>query len=747
MRWLTAIVAAGLFVSGATFAKADESDWFMASSMPYAARYKAVNQATQEAASGRWKEALALLDKATKMPPDPKKFLQAQWLLRSGSTEKARELLKTVASSRGALSAYAAWILASSLQSDCSKAMPWAEEALQGAGIRPQALQLLTDCLIAQQRPEDAAGMFRQWLVQIPSPEARRQLAVRFGRLLLMQGDKAAGLTLLTESWVADSSGKLGVEGDLKAFYGEDWPTVALFKALAEGGRSGVSQAARLAPDGAYYVALLQGASSRASRNKQAALDQFEMAVAKAQRPLQRALALYLKGRALESLDRDLEGRDLYGELLKSHPDFPAAHSLWVRMGLISLREGLGADAAVMLQRYLDGATPGEQIAEGLWQLAFVQHLQGRETQARKLLEQLESQFFYYTRSSWEYYGPQARYWQSICLQAEGRERAATERLQALAHEFPSNYYGLLALKRGGTIPGIPQPAAYEVSPLQVPQELRLPDSYIAAVELFRLGMWEMAYQELVAQMGLGNMAKDVLVLMTSAYFRTHSVDKGVSLRREIGLLPAPWQTGARLWRSSLRIGFVDAILGAARKSGLDSALLAAVIRFESDYSPALESHAGAVGLIQVKTNAGSDISQTCLGGGSVTKKELRDPVRNLILGSLYISELVFRHHGNWAVALAAFNAGPGTARWWLGRFGGLQGDEFIEQLTFPNAIGYVKRILGVVNIYWSLFYPLLGEAAPQAGLPAELPRDLRPFLEEEGGRCKSLRPDKSGAD
>jgi len=240
--------------------------------------------------------------------------------------------------------------------------------------------------------------------------------------------------------------------------------------------------------------------------------------------------------------------------------------------------------------------------------------------------------------------------------------------------------------------------------------------------------------------LGLGNMAPGVVAIMASAWFRTHPVNNAVSFRRAHGLLPAPWETGARLWRSSLRIRHVGSILESARESGLEPALIAAIIRFESDYNATLESHAGAVGLIQVKTNAGSDAAQYCLGQGAVSKKELRDPDRNLLLGSLYIAELLHRHHQNWPVSLAAFNAGPGTARWWLGRFGGLGPDEFIEQLTYPNAIGYVKRIMGVVHVYWSLYYPLLGEASPWVTIGDELPKQLNPFLEEEGARCKTRR-------
>jgi hypothetical protein len=72
----------------------------------------------------------------------------------------------------------------------------------------------------------------------------------------------------------------------------------------------------------------------------------------------------------------------------------------------------------------------------------------------------------------------------------------------------------------------------------------------------------------------------------------------------------------------------------------------------------------------------------------------------------------------------------------WLARFSGLDGDELLEQLTFPNTAAYVKKIVAVRDAYYSLYWPQLGQVWTRPGLARTLPVQLEPYLDEEGGGC-----------
>ena len=92
-------------------------------------------------------------------------------------------------------------------------------------------------------------------------------------------------------------------------------------------------------------------------------------------------------------------------------------------------------------------------------------------------------------------------------------------------------------------------------------------------------------------------------------------------------------------------------IKAAALKYGVDANLVKAMIRQESpDFDPEAVSHAGAVGLMQVVPK-----------WHNTTKTDMMDPEKNIYKGTAYIKELIDRYGGDWELALAAYNAGPGA--------------------------------------------------------------------------------------
>ena len=89
------------------------------------------------------------------------------------------------------------------------------------------------------------------------------------------------------------------------------------------------------------------------------------------------------------------------------------------------------------------------------------------------------------------------------------------------------------------------------------------------------------------------------------------------------------------------------AIDTAAREAGIDPALLAAVVRHESNFDQNVVSHAGAIGLAQLMP-----------GTADWLNVNPHDPVQNLRGGATYLREQLDRF-GSVDLALAAYNAGP----------------------------------------------------------------------------------------
>ncbi|MDQ6418998.1 lytic transglycosylase domain-containing protein [Paenibacillus sp. LHD-117] len=114
-------------------------------------------------------------------------------------------------------------------------------------------------------------------------------------------------------------------------------------------------------------------------------------------------------------------------------------------------------------------------------------------------------------------------------------------------------------------------------------------------------------------------------------------------------LADAPELSGSHTF-SGAAAPFAGIIASASAKYGVDSALIEAVIATESGFRPLAESHAGAKGLMQLMdgTARGLGVSDSF------------DPVQNIEGGTRYLSLLLRKYGGNEAVALAAYNAGPG---------------------------------------------------------------------------------------
>lgn len=99
---------------------------------------------------------------------------------------------------------------------------------------------------------------------------------------------------------------------------------------------------------------------------------------------------------------------------------------------------------------------------------------------------------------------------------------------------------------------------------------------------------------------------------------------------------------------------------------GVDPALIAAVIRCESDFNPRAVSRAGAVGLMQLCIPTWQQIKQgqkqwRSIADGENDLQALYQPEINIAAGTLYLQAMLRRYRGDPVKALAAYNAGPGS--------------------------------------------------------------------------------------
>ncbi len=113
-----------------------------------------------------------------------------------------------------------------------------------------------------------------------------------------------------------------------------------------------------------------------------------------------------------------------------------------------------------------------------------------------------------------------------------------------------------------------------------------------------------------------------------------------------------------RLEASGLEVGHGPLIALAAKDSGVDRALLTAVIAIESGFRSDARSPKGALGLMQLMPATAAPL----LGVDDVATA-LVDPATNVRVGSRHLRRLIDQYPGRLDLALAAYNAGEGAVR------------------------------------------------------------------------------------
>lgn len=106
---------------------------------------------------------------------------------------------------------------------------------------------------------------------------------------------------------------------------------------------------------------------------------------------------------------------------------------------------------------------------------------------------------------------------------------------------------------------------------------------------------------------------------------------------------------------ASAKTGLTQLIDRNAKRYGLDTALVHAVIKVESNYNPKAVSIAGAIGLMQL-------LPETAADYGVESREALFDPEVNVKAGVRHLKRLLIKYK-NLSHALEAYNAGEGVTK------------------------------------------------------------------------------------
>lgn len=147
-------------------------------------------------------------------------------------------------------------------------------------------------------------------------------------------------------------------------------------------------------------------------------------------------------------------------------------------------------------------------------------------------------------------------------------------------------------------------------------------------------------------------------------------------------------------------------VIDEATRRGVDPALVYGLMRAESAMQADALSSAGARGLLQLMPGTARMVARRNALPYS-GRGDLMRPTINIPLGVAHLAELQEDFDGEWIHVAAAYNAGAGAVRRWLGSRPLTDHDVWLETLPFYETRDYVPRVLAFATLYeWRLGRP-----------------------------------------
>lgn len=146
-------------------------------------------------------------------------------------------------------------------------------------------------------------------------------------------------------------------------------------------------------------------------------------------------------------------------------------------------------------------------------------------------------------------------------------------------------------------------------------------------------------------------------------------------------------------------IDFVETIEKTSRKKGLDPAFIYGLIRRESMFDEGIRSPSGALGLMQIMPSTGRQIAREINYPWKSNADLLLAPT-SIKFGTYYYKQMLKQFSGNFAVATAAYNAGPSGVKRWLKFDRNYSTDLWVETIPYKETREYVESVLTYALIY-----------------------------------------------
>ena len=297
-----------------------------------------------------------------------------------------------------------------------------------------------------------------------------------------------------------------------------------------------------------------------------------------------------------------------------------------------------------------------------------------------------------------------AIFWAGKWATEAGDSKGASEAYENVLQLHPQSYWAWrAAVMLGRDVGDFDSLRAIE-PPLQLESHYEpLPTGSTTVQELYLLGQYEDAWIQLQAelanpqQLTVDQQFVEGLLLVHQGKIRPGIQNIWNLAQRESPLEQKQWQKLRQkesYWYGLFPFPYYETITANARQESLNPLLSISVMRKESTFDPTIDSHVGAVGLMQIIPRTAQWIAQS----EQIPQYDLTKPEDNIRMGTWYLAHNHQRYENNSLYAIASYNAGTGNVNRWVENFS-QDPDRFVEQIPFPETKDYVE---GVFGNYWN---------------------------------------------
>jgi soluble lytic murein transglycosylase len=277
------------------------------------------------------------------------------------------------------------------------------------------------------------------------------------------------------------------------------------------------------------------------------------------------------------------------------------------------------------------------------------------------------------------------RYWQADLLMERGRDDEARTILLSLMQQ--RGFYPMVAAQRLGE-----------------PYALRI-DKAPGAISSTLTGGAEMARVRELMYWNQDNTARSEWANLVSSRSQTEQAQLArYAFDQHWWDLSVQATIAGKLWdnlQERFPLAYNDLFVRYTSGKDVPQSYAMAIARQESAWNPKVKSPVGASGLMQIMPGTATHTVKMFNLSGYSNPAQLLDPETNINIGTSYLQYVYQQFENNRIFASAAYNAGPGRVRTWLGNSAGrIDAVAFIESIPFSETRGYVKNVLAYDAYY-----------------------------------------------